>query len=221
MTKLLTLIPVFLLCSTSARAGLLEDVAAESRAPVERRFSTVSFGTRVGLAIPAGKLDAGTSTGQIFGPAMVQDLFIDIRLGGRFVVAPYAGYAKGTAGSELSCDGASSDSCLFGGFHVGGMARYTWLRTAAVDAWIGYAFARHWMVATTPGSAARFAGNDHHAAAGVDFFVNKRTDTRLGAYLDVAAGRYDQGTVTAGYGSFEVARHEVHQWTTVGMQLVF
>lgn len=196
-----------------------KDVPSAPAAP--RTMSPVSFGTRVGLSIPSGQIDSGTRSSELFGVAMTQDLMVDIRLGDRFVFAPYGGYMKGGTGSAISCKGEKSDDCGMFGLQVGAMLRGTIARTNTVDFWAGYAFSHDWQTVLTKGAHADFQGNTHHAAFGVDFFINDRNDTRLGAYLDFAFGRFDEGKVTTWAGNGTVTDHGVHQWTTFGMQAVF
>lgn len=224
MNKLLAIIPAILALSTAtARAAGTADVPGPNQKTPERRLSPVSLGMRVGLSLPAGRIDSGTNAAQVFGLSMMNDLFLDVRLGDRLVLAPYAGYLQGTGGSATPSCSSSAKNCGLSGVQAGAMLRGTFARTSAVDVWVGYAFSRQWLAFSNSeaGVTARFAGNDHHAAVGADFFLNERNDTRLGAYLDVGFGKYDHASVTNYGGTFESTTHEVHQWTTFGMQAVF
>jgi hypothetical protein len=176
---------------------------------------------RIGAAIPSGQIDAETPMASIVGPAFTNDFLLDIRVGDRFVFAPYVGYLMGVTGSELNCSSSSSDCRTFGA-QLGGTLRYTFARTQSVDAWFGYAFGRQWLGFQQDGVSLKLAGNDHHASVGVDLFTNKKNDSRMGVYVDFAVGKYDAASLTvSGYGSATVVDHGVHQWTTLGAQFVF
>ena len=205
---------LFVAPTTAAAAAPIVD-ARPTVAANEPALSPVSFGMRTGLALPSGSV-SGAKMSELFGLAMVVDMMVDIRLGGRVVLAPFAGYLQGTVGSALSCP-PSDKSCGAFGARAGGMLRTTFARTKDVDAWFSYAFAHEWQSVSTTGDTASFTGNAHHLGIGIDFFVNNVNDRRLGGYVDVGVGGYNKGEVNG----VALVDRDMHHWTTIGMQVVY
>ena len=204
--------------------ALMDPLATKDPAPKVAADAPVppvaEFGARIGVTIPSGKLDPLNDLDDAMGPMMTVDLLLNLRLGTRFMLAPYAGAVRGPSWGEVgkACEAKSgSGSCEAAGITVGLMARFAFVRTAQVEAWGGYGFSRDWRMNGGRGFIVDLAGNEHHLLAGCEWFI--RGSTRLGLFVDASFGTYDKATATGPGGTWTATSPQLHQWNTIGVQM--
>lgn len=207
--------------------GLAFSLGASAAEPLPPDHG-VEAAVRLGLAIPAGSIQDGTSLDSYAGSAVPLVLEAGWRIdpnlfvGARFLYAfPQLKNPNGSRGNGTSCDGFDT--------HLGVEGVYRFLADRTFAPWAGVGIGYEWASAdynrANIGAGATNRGFEGLVQGGGD--VRLSSQLVLGPYAEVALGRFETQDVRGRLGNtstdttMDIANTAVHTWISFGVRGAF
>jgi hypothetical protein len=205
--------------------GLAVSVSAAEPPPADHG---VEAAVRLGLAIPAGSIQDGTSLDSYAGSAVPLVLEAGWRIdpslfvGARFLYAfPQLKNPMGSCNNGVTCDGFD--------MHLGVEGIYRFLADRTFAPWAGLGFGYEWasedINRANIGGGGTFRGFEGLLQGGGD--VRLSSQLVLGPYVEVALGRFETTDARGRIGNtstettMDIANTAVHTWISFGVRGAF